>query len=365
MKNKLFIILVICSIPLTLALTIIAGKVFSGPLHIDTDTVAVKKVAQDIVASGSIHSENEVTLHFQTGGKLIFLPFQKGDAVTVGQTIAQLDTYALQKTLQLQANAYAIAKNNSDQTQENKQATILEGQTRTTLDQTNKNAYSNITEAQVITDTVQRLVDNSLLTQNSAQLQVDLANYALSLSSLTAPFTGIITSEDVTTANVNVTPATGFSLADPNVKVFRADVAPSDIDFVSVGDSVVIKLDGEKKEIHGTVEKISPQKITFPSGESVYEVDIRADDLNTTTVFGQNGSVVIKSNSESNALLAPSWAVLGHNTIWVWNGKSAQLKTIQTGATHDNMTEVTSGLSPEDKIILAPQAIAKMKYNIL
>src|SRR5207248_344881 len=108
-----------------------------------------------------------------------------GDAVSQGQTIAQLDTYALQKSLQLAANNYEISKNNTDQTTENNQAGVVEGQQRLSLDTTNKNSYQNITEVQVINDAVKRIVDNNTLAQNSAKLNVDLANYAFQLTTLT------------------------------------------------------------------------------------------------------------------------------------------------------------------------------------
>ena len=58
----------------------------------------------------------------------------------------------------------------------------------------------------VISDTVKKLVDNANLAQDSAQLNVDLANYSLQLSTLTSPITGIVLHQDVNTAGVNITP---------------------------------------------------------------------------------------------------------------------------------------------------------------
>jgi len=46
-----------------------------------TESVAIRPIASEILASGSVKSENEATLHFQTGGKLVYLPFKKGDKV--------------------------------------------------------------------------------------------------------------------------------------------------------------------------------------------------------------------------------------------------------------------------------------------
>lgn len=366
MKNKKFLLTVLLTAAVTLCVLFVAGTLLTFSHTIPTvNTIALTKTQQTISALGSIHSQNEVTLHFQIGGKVAYLPFKQGDTVGVGQTIAQLDTYTLQRSLQIQANAYQIAKNSNDQTQENQQATILEGQTRTTLDSSNKNAYSNTTEAQIITDTVQRLVDNSLLTQNTAQLQVDIANYALQLASLAAPFTGTLIQEDVTTADVNITPATSFSLADPKAKVFRANVAASDIDFVSIGAKATIRLDGQAKPVQGVVVKVYPQKQTLTTGGDIYQVDIQADSLNTLGVFGQNGSVLMENNLQTPVAMVPSWTLVGHNSLWVWDGQKVILKKVVVGKTHANMTEVMSGLSDTDRIITVPKTIIEKKYQLL
>ncbi len=364
MKDRKFLLVLLVVAVIAVGVLFGIGKLTLS-LHktIAAQAVAVKRVSQTISAGGSIHSRSEATLHFQTGGKLAYLPFKQGDSVYAGQTIASLDTYALQKMLQAQANAYQVANNTNAQIQENNQATIIEGQTRAGLDSTNHNSYNNITEAQVITDTVNRLVQNSLLTQNSAQLQVDLANYAISLASLTAPFTGVLISEDVTTPNVNITTTTGFSLADPTQKIFRAHVAASDIDFVSVGSKAVVTIDGQKKSLSGTVATIYPQKQTVSTGEQIYDVDIAVDGI-TNAAFGQNGSVVITSNDQTNALLVPSWVIVGHAYVWVWNGQKAVLKHVTPGATHGSMTEV-QGVSKDEKLITSPENIARQTYQLL
>ena len=85
----------------------------------DSETLSVKKVGNQILADGTVDSANTATLHFQVGGKLTYLPVKEGDKVYEGQTIASLDTYALQKQVQLAANTYQTTKNSTNQTQEN------------------------------------------------------------------------------------------------------------------------------------------------------------------------------------------------------------------------------------------------------
>jgi len=332
----------------------------SGP----STTVSVKFVSSTITADGAVTAANQARLNFQIGGKLTYLPFKEGDTVSAGQTIAQLDTYELQQELQLAANNYQIAKNGTNQASESQQAGILEGQQRTSLDTTNKNAYNSVTEVAVIYDNVQRIVDNALLAQNSAQINVNLANYAISLASLISPINGIILSEDVTTAGVNVSPATSFVVADPDSMVFRANVPTEYIYYIFEGSTVNIAIDGIQNMINGRVVKIYPSKVILPSGEAVYQVDIQSDALKKYAKLEQTGTAIISTNSK-NVALVPAWTVLSGKYIWVDDNGIPYLKQVTVGKIHGNEMEITGGLTPSDKIIIDPEYIQSLKYHLL
>lgn len=330
-----------------------------------TSTADLATVSEEILATGTIVPQTQAVLNFQLGGKLVYLPFKEGDRISQGQTIASLDTYALQKQLQIAANTYQASKNGADQALENQQAGVLEGQQRTSLDTANKQGYSAIPETSVIYDNVQRIVDNALLAQNSAQIGVDLSNYSLSLASLTSPISGIVLHEDVNTAGVNVTPVTTFVVADPDSIVFSANVRQQDISFISVGNFATVLLDGSNQYVDGVVDRIYPQKTTLADGEDVYRVDIKINNLSETAKFGQGGTVLIKSNFNQKVVLVPSWAILSNKYVWVMSEGKPILKTVQTGDTVNGQTEVLNGLSDVDKVITTPKAVISKRYQIL
>jgi RND family efflux transporter MFP subunit len=333
---------------------------------VKTETVDVNAVSQQILAIGSINAQTQVTLNFQMGGKLIYLPVKEGDTVYQGQAIAQIDSYALQKQLQIAANAYQATKNTTGQAQENQNAGVLEGQQRTALDQTNKQGYSAVPETDVIYDTVKRLVDNANLAQNSAQLNVDLANYAVSVATLTSPINGVILHEDVNTAGVNITPVTTFVVADPTSIVFSANVRQQEIAFISVGNPVAVSLDAlNGKVLQGVVDKIYPQKIILADGDQVYRVDVKINNLPTTVKLGQSGTVLIKSNFNQKIILVPSWTVLSDSYIWVLDNQKPVLKKITAGDTINGQTEVMNGLLDTDKVITNPESIIVKLYSII
>ena len=242
----------------------------------------------------------------------------------------------------------------------------MEGQQRTTLDQTNKNAYAAVPEVNVIYDTVQKMVDNATLTQNSAQLSVDLANYSVQLATLTSPINGIVLHEDVNTTGVNITPVTTFVIADPTSMVFSANVRQQEIDFISVGNSVTVSLDAlNGKTLQGIVDKIYPQKIVLADGDQVYRVDVKINNLPTSVKLGQSGTVLIKSNFNQKVTLVPSWTVLSDSYVWVLENNKPVLKKITTGDTVNGQTEVMSGLLDTDKVITNPKSLIVKLYSII
>jgi len=331
-----------------------------------TETVDVNPISQQILATGSIAAQTQAVLNFQMGGKLIYLPFKEGDVISQGQTVAQLDTYALQKQLQIVANTYQASQNTTSQVQENQNAGVLEGQQRTTLDQTNKQGYSVVPETQVIYDAVKRLVENANLAQNSAQLSVDLANYSLQLATLTSPINGIVLHEDVNTTGVNITPATSFVVADPTSMVFSANVRQQEIAFIGVGNPVTVSLDAiSGQTLQGVVDKIYPQKTTLANGDQVYRVDIKINNLPSSVKLGQSGTVLIKSNFNQPIMLVPSWTVLSDSHVWVLENGKPILKKVTTGDTINGQTEVMSGLLDTDKVITNPQSIISKQYSII
>lgn len=330
-------------------------------------TVAVKSVDSTITATGKISAQDQAILHFQTGGKLISLPFKEGDKVVQGQTIAQLDTYILQRQLTQALNTYRSTRDNFDQTKENQNKTITQNTQRGTLnavgagiaqygtDTTTTNYLDNV--AKHIVDENQSNLDNSVIT-------VEITNYALQLATLSSPLTGIITHEDITVPYVNITPETSFTVADPTTKVFQANIPASDIDYMSEGMPASIVLDGTKNKIAGTIVKIYPSKVTLSSGEEIYKVDIQSDALKNNGKLDQSGTAFIMTNAQ-NVTLIPSWTVLSGKYVWIDNNGTPELRAITIGKTHGDTLEVTSGLSKQERVITDPKSISTKQYLIL
>lgn len=323
-----------------------------------TTTTSVQFVDSTITVGGAVVAQSQAKLNFQTSGKLIYLPFKEGDAVSMGQTIAQLDSYQLQRQLTAALNTYRSTRDTFDQTQQNAQDNVMNPQMASTY------AKVNIDNSTAINDAIKRIVDQNQATLDNSVINVELASYALQLSRLTSPLTGIITHEDVTVSGVNITPATTFTVADPDTMVFRANVPMGSIYYISEGSKVVLAVDGIQNKIQGVVTKIYPSKVTLASGQSVYQVDIESDELKKQGKLDEAGSAIISMNAH-NVALVPAWTVLAGTYIWVDINGTPEVRKITVGKIHGNQIEVTNGLSLDDKIIIDPKFIAAHIYKML
>lgn len=360
MVNKKIVISVCVSILLLLAGGFFAVNTSSqGHTTVQTQTVDARQVASQIAADGVVTAQNEAVLHFQTGGKVVYLPFKAGDHVSQGATIAQLDTYALQRAMTQSLNLYRSARDTFDQTQQNAQNNVLQTQQKPLT------SGAQMDQSNAINDAVKRIADQNQATLDNSVIAVELSNYAVQLATLTSPLNGILVQQDITVPNVNVTTATSFVVADPGTIAFRANVLQTDIDYVSVGASATISINGSGKTYTGVVDKIYPSKITFSDGSQGYQVDIVSTFLRSTGKLDQGGSVLIQSNANQAVTLIPRWVVLSGDMVWTENNGRAELKKVQIGNVHGDNIEVLSGLSQGDKVIVDPKSVAIKRYQML
>lgn len=366
MKSKKFLVILGSSILISGIIIGIIVLLSSQPIPPQGESVAVKQVSSQITADGKVASQNEAILQFQTPGKVAYLGFKEGDSIKKGQTIASLDTYAIQRQLTIALNNYRSTRDTFDQTQTNASTGVLQGQQKYSLDVTNRAGINGQNQVDIINDMAKRIVDQNQATLDNSVAQVELNSYALQLATLSSPIDGILTRQDVTVPNVNVTPATLFVVDDPESIIFRAQVNEQDIDYVSIGSSALIRLNtNNSSPLTGTVVAIHPGKIILPSGQGIYQVDVQSDQLKGLTTFGTAGFIQITSNTSSTTTLVPNWAVLNEQYIWVETNGTKKRKAIRVGKLHGDFREVISGLDTDDKVIINPASVVSKNYILL
>ena len=85
------------------------------PKNIETLNISRETIAQVVSSSGKTKSLEEVTLHFQTSGRLAWVGVKEGDTVFAGQAIASLDTRELAKNLEKALRDYSKVRNDFEE----------------------------------------------------------------------------------------------------------------------------------------------------------------------------------------------------------------------------------------------------------
>jgi multidrug efflux pump subunit AcrA (membrane-fusion protein) len=122
-----------------------------------------------------------------------------------------------------------------------------------------------------------------------------------------------------------------------------------------MGDQAVITPNGATQPVYGTVSQITPLA-TQSSGVSTFPVTIAITGTPPGLFAGASAQVSIVVMQRTNVLTVPTSAVhtIGSRSVVdVLEGGKQVPHVVTTGATDAARTEITSGLSAGDQVILA------------
>ena len=145
---------------------------------------------------------------------------------------------------------------------------------------------------------------------------------------------------------------TGFIvLGNVNDTAVQAMFSETDVAHLAVGQPASITLPNRPDPVTGKVSQIAPAGTT--SGRLVrYGVLIAFDQVPPDLLFGQSASVRVTTAQTSGVLRVPTSAVTGGGTVTVRVGKRDEKRTVQLGLRGDQYTEIKSGLSEGEQVVL-------------
>lgn len=304
------------------------------------ETAAVKKgdLVISVSGTGTVQSLTSVNLNFLSGGKLVYLGVKQGDTVAPYQTIGVLDERSIEKNLQIALRDYAKQRNTFEQTKANN---------------------NNTTPQTAANDQVRRILENNQFDLEKAVISVELQDLAKQSSVLTTPIGGIVTRADVSSAGVNVSPTTTFTIADPDNLVFNIDVDEADIGKVSLTNFVKVTLDAYPQEnITIPITNIDFASHTTTTGGNAYTVEATLPPNSSGKYrIGMNGNAEIILNEKKNILTVPLSAIFQENYLFVKKSQKFEKRKVILGIKNDTDVEVKTGLLPGEIIAVQPEQI--------
>lgn len=305
------------------------------PVEVQTAAPTRGEIHRFITLPGSIRANQQATLFAKVPGYLKSLSVDKGDRVTAGQALGEIEV----PELAAEAVKY--------------RAEIRVAETEyTRLDAARKNSPDLVTP---------QAVDESRGRLDIAKANLERTETLLNYSKLTAPFAGIVTMRYVdpgafipaATSGSTAQTAAIVTLMDFNT--VRAQVAVPELEaaFVRVGQPVrMITESLPGKTFAGTVSRQS-----YALDEATRSVLVEADLPNPELTLrpGMYATIKVGVEKHTDTLLIPSAALMteksGASVFLVTDGK-AKKTPVKPGFNDGAKVEILSGIKLEDRVIL-------------
>lgn len=371
-------------IGLVLLLIIIAGfigwKVLGKPKQAQYQTVKVERgmIISSVSASGQVLSVNILSANTKASGIVKTVYAKDGNVVKKGDKILEiaLDFQGQQKNAQAWSS-YLSAKNSL----ESAKATLysLQSDMFTKWDTFKKLAESDtykdtnsanrtlpefyIGQDNWLSTEAKYKNQQAVITQAQASVNSSWLDYILTSPAITAPADGVITSLmyaegmsigslDTGTSTSNQKVATIKSEGTPIVSVNLSEI---DVSQVELGKKVTVKLDSiSDKTFTGQVIGVDRIGQTS-SGVTQYPAIIKLDSSANQILPNMTVTANIVIDRKDNVLLVPSTAIQKQGNqiaVRLIKGKQQQTVSVETGLVSDTQTEILSGLSEGDEVII-------------
>ena len=308
-----------------------------GAAPVKVFKVRRERITEKITYTGTLEAWTKINITPEVGGKIAAIHVQEGDRVAKGQLLAELETESIRLQLRQTQAGVAVAEASYADAVRNKER----------MDRLIKeNAVS---EQQ--REKVQLAFDAAAAQLEQARAGLNLAQHALDVSIMKAPFGGVVASKNAEVGDV-INPMMGgfgggaggvLTLMDySRVKTVVA-VSSEDIGRIRRGQEAVLRVAAfPGRDFRGTIRVVN---LTADPLSKKFSVETVFDNPDGVLRPGTFGDVVFELESHENALVVPQKAVLENSYVFVVEGGKAVKKTVALGLQNTTMIEVLNGLS--------------------
>jgi multidrug efflux system membrane fusion protein len=320
----------------------------TGPVPVRVASATVGDFPIYYKALGTVTAMNTINVRSQVAGQLVKLNFQEGQMVKAGDLLAEIDP-----------RSYQIALEQAEGTLLTNQALLKNAQ----IDlERYRGLYAEDSIAKQTLDTAASLVGQYQGTIKSNQAAVGDAKLNLEFTKIRAPIAGrtglrqldvgnLVAAND-TTALVVITqtkPITvNFTLPEKNLSVVIARFRSGDKLPAEAWDR-----GDEKLQATGVLYSLDNQ-IDITTGTLKFKA--RFDNQDEVLFPNQFVNLRLRADTLKHAVLVPSAAIqFGTNGTFAYvmdGDKKVKIRQLQTGASDEKATVITSGLAEGERVVL-------------
>lgn len=381
MKKKIAIISLAGIVVIAGGLLLFSGKKAGGGMRLETEKVSRASISNAVTATGTVEPVTEVDVGTQVSGIVSKLYADYNDVVTAGQLIAKMDTVTLHAELQSATAQLNKSKSEYDYQQRNYARNKVLYEKKLISDSEYETATYNYEQAKA--------------NYEESQASMVKVRRNLEYATITSPINGVVINRAVeegqTVAAGFETPTLFTIAADLTKMQIIADVDEADIGSVLEGQRVSFTVDAYPNDVfEGKVEQIrlgdssesSSSSTSSTSTVVTYEVVISAENPDLKLKPRLTANITIYTLEKNDILVIPNKALrfvadqeilksigitidnataeapAGEKIVWVKNGNRLEPKSVTVGSGNNNVTEVTSGLSEGEEVVVDLAAVA-------
>jgi HlyD family secretion protein len=331
--------------------------------------VVVKPVAKGTVErtvantrAGTVKACRRAKLSTGIGGQLAVLNVKEGDQVKKGMLLLELWNKDLKAQIALNESEAKSALANA-------RAACLQAD----VAQREADRFSRLRKSGAVSEDA---LDKSITQAKASRADCEAANAMSSVSAsktdlaraqlertqLIAPFDGVVAeingelNEYVTPSPVGIPTPPAIDLIDNSCFYVSAPIDEVDASEVAVGKPARVTLDAFKnRDFPGVVRRIAAYVLDVEKQARTVEVEVEfsnPDDIQQL-LAGYSADVEIILTARADTLRIPTEAILEGDTVFVFqpDDGTLQKRTIKTGMSNWDWTEVTSGLKEGELVV--------------
>ena len=309
----------------------------------------IKMVEQTVsnTRAGTIDACRRSKMSPAMGGQIATLAVEEGDMVKKDQILLEL----WNKETKARVKA---AERSADQT------CIISAKAQRDADRSNE-LFSKGLASEEAKEAAVTNAESGLAACNAAKAQVEVTKASLERTQLIAPFAGIVAEiegelgEYVTPSPVGVATKPTLDLIDNTCIYIKAPIDEIDAPEVVAGLKSRITMDAfGQKEFPATVRRVAPYVLDLEKQARTVEIEAVFDNPQEFLLPGYSADITIIVDTSEETLSIPSQAVMGGNSVYLINSDGTiSEKEIEVGLSNWQVTEVLSGLTVDDQIVLS------------
>jgi membrane fusion protein (multidrug efflux system) len=323
------------------------------PMTVELGSAKRGDVAAHLTVVGNLIGLQTVEVAPRTGGRLLSVSVQLGDAVKRGQVIAKVEDREIVEQVNQAQASMEVSK-----------ATIRQREADLNVAKLNFDRSKNLFERQLL---AKQALDDAESRYLAAVAQVDLAKaqqtqndarlqelkFNLNNAIITSPVQGFIGKRNVDPGAMVNTNTSIVSVVDISRLKLVVNVVEKDVRMVTAGDVGVVEVDaypGEK--FNGRIARVAP--VLDPATRTA-PIEIEIPNSDNRLKPGMYARISLTVEERKNAVVAPKSAVIDfENKRGVWQPNAdnrAQFVPVTLGIEGPETVEIVSGLSEGDKFV--------------